>query len=219
MKLPWRSRVEAVRVEEIPAEPPGPEIEIHSSPGLDEAVRGVPADGSCKVLDLGSSVAANLEFVGSFASYVQIMDVIDRGSAATDLGGGGSVRLSSLNALLDRHRRSFNLVLAWDVFNYLSSEQAERLNQSVAELCLPSARLHAIVFASDTMPAVPNRFRIVDRARLAYEPATTELRGAPELPAAAVGKLLKGFRIEHSFVLQHGVHEYVAVRKRWYIKK
>ena len=35
----------------------------------------------------------------------------------------------------------------------------------------------------------------------------------------AVGKLLKGFRIEHSFVLQHGVHEYVASRKRWYVKE
>jgi hypothetical protein len=219
MKLPWRSRVEVAPIEEVPTEPAGPEIEIHSSPGLDEAVRGVEVDGSCRVLDLGPSVAANLEFVGAFASYVHIIDAIDRGPAATGVGRGEPVRLSSLNALVDKHRRSFNLVLAWDVFNYLSSEQADRLHQSVAELCLPSARLHAIFFATDTMPAVPNRYRIVDRARLAYEPATSEVRGAPDLPAAAVGKLLKGFRVEHSFVLQHGVHEYVAVRKRWYVKK
>ena len=43
-------------------------------------------------------------------------------------------------------------------------------------------------------------------------------QGAPELPPAAVGKLLKGFRIEHSFVLQHGVHEYAATRKGEMIK-
>jgi hypothetical protein len=219
MKLPWRSRVEAAPVEEAPPEPSGPKIDIFSSPGLEEAMSGVADDGSCRVLDLGPSVADNVEFVASFASYLQIIDAIDRGPSASGREGGGLARLSAINALLDEHRRSFNLVLAWDVFNYLSSEQAERLNRSVAELCLPNARLHAIFFATDTMPAVPNRYRIVDRDRLAYEPGTTEIRGAPDLPPAAVGKLLKGFRIEHSFVLQHGVHEYAATRKRWYIKK
>jgi hypothetical protein len=219
MKLPWRSRVEVAPVVEAPPEPIGPKIEIYSSPGLEETMSGVPDDGSCKVLDLGPSVADNVEFVSSFASYLQIIDVIDRAPATSDTGGSGVGRLSALPALMDEHRRSFNLVLAWDVFNYLSTDQAERLVQSVAELCLPNARLHAIFFATDTMPAVPNRYRIVNSARLAYEPGTTEVRGAPDLPPAAVGKLLKGFRIEHSFVLQHGVHEYVTTRKRWYVKK
>ena len=131
----------------------------------------------------------------------------------------GFGRLSTLRSLVDRHRRSFSLVLMWDVLNYLSIEQAERLLQAVAELCLPNARLHAIVFATDTMAVVPNRYRIINSARLAYEPATTELQGAPNLPPAAVAKLLDGFRVEHSFVLQHGVREYVASRKRWYPKK
>ena len=219
MKLPWRSRVETASPEVIPPEPPGPVIDIYSSPGLEEALRGGPDDGSCKVLDLGPSVADNVEFVASFASYLQIVDAIDRDPAASNLEGGGFGRLSALQSLFDRHRRSFSLVLMWDVLNYLSIDRAERMLRSVAELCLPGARLHAIVFATDTMPAVPNRYRIIDNARLAYEPATTELRGVPDLPPAAVGKLLKGFRVEHSFVLQHGVHEYVASRKRWYVKE
>ena len=219
MKLPWRSKPETASPEVIPPEPLGPVIDIYSSPGLEEALRGVPDDGGCKVLDLGPSVADNVEFVASFASYLHIIDAIDRDPAASSLAGGGFGRLSALQSLFDDHRRSFSLVLMWDVLNYLSNDQAERLLQSVAELCLPNARLHAIVFATDTMAAVPNLYRIIDNARLAYEAVTTELRGAPELPPAAVEKLLKGFRVEHAFVLQHGVHEYVASRKRWYVKK
>lgn len=219
MKLPWRPRVEPATIPEVAPEPAGPTTEIHSAPGLEEALRGVPDDGSCRVLDLGPSVAGNVEFVSSLASYLHIIDVINRGPGTSDHEGPGSDRLSAVHRLLDDHQRSFHLVLAWDVFNYLSPEQAERLNQSVAELCLPNARLHAIFFATDTMPAVPNRYRIVDRAHVAYEPVTTEIRGAPDVPPAAVAKLLKGFRIEHSFVLQHGVHEYAATRKRWYVKK
>jgi hypothetical protein len=130
-----------------------------------------------------------------------------------------SARITSVEGIVGDHRRSFHLVLGWDVFNYLSEAESRRLLQTVAELCYPGARLHAIVFARDTMPTVPNRYRIIDAARLAYEPTTTELCGAPHLPPAAVEKLLTGFRIEHSFVLQHGVHEYAASRKRWYVKK
>ena len=39
-------------------------------------------------------------------------------------------------------------------------------------------------------------------------------RDNPDLPPAEVEKLLAGFRVEHSFVLRHGVREYVAVRER-----
>jgi len=219
MKLPWSSRVESAGPEVIAPEPPDPVVDIHSSPGLEEALRGTPDGEKCKVLDLGPSVADNVEFVSSFASYLQIVDAIDRDPSASDLQGTGLGRLSALQALLDQHRRSFSLVLMWDVLNYLSFDQAERLLLSVAELCLPAARLHAIVFATNTMAAIPNRYRIIDSARLAYEAATNEQLGAPDLPPAAVEKLLKGFRVEHSFVLQHGVHEYVASRKRWYVKK
>ena len=219
MKLPWRSRVETASIEEILPEPQGPSFKSYSSPGLEEALRGVADNGSCKVLDLGPLVADNVEFVSSFASYLQIVDAIDRSPSVHDTEGGGFGRLSTLQSLFNKHRRSFNLVLVWDVLNYLSTDQAERLIQAVAELCHPDARLHAIIFATNTMAAVPNRYRIVDSARLTYEQGTTELRGVPNLPPSAVEKLLKGFRIEHSYVLQHGVHEYVAARKRWYVKK
>ena len=218
MKLPWRTRVETAPVGEDTPVPEKAPTRIFASPGLEEAVRGVPSDGSCRVLDLGSSVAQNVEFVSAFSSYVYIFDAVDRQAATAAEGEPDFSRLGLLGSLADRHRRSFNLVLTWDLINYLSREQAERLVQAVAELCLPNARLHAIVASSETMPAVPNRYRIADRAHLEYEPCSTDVRGAPGLPPSTVEKLLKGFRIEHSFVLQHSVHEYVASRKRWYVK-
>jgi hypothetical protein len=220
MKWPWRSNPEpTVKVEEDPPVSQGPLPEIHSSPGLEEALRGIPADGSCRVLDLGSSVADNVEFASSFASRLQIVDLLGRVASSGDVIGGVSARIASIEGIGREYVRSFHLVLAWDVVNYLSDAQAKRLLQTVAELCLPGARLHMIVYARDTMPTVPIRYRIIDPARLSYEPTSADMRGAPHLPPAAVERLLTGFRIEHSFVLQHGVHEYVASRKRWYIKK
>jgi hypothetical protein len=212
MKVPWRSPVETASVEEAPFESEGPQTETFSSPGLVEALRGFADEGDCRVLDLGSAVSANVEYLSPFASKIQIVDAIERDLRTDPAEGTGVCRLSSLRSLIDEHRKSFNLVLLWDVLNYLTPEQTERVITVVAELCLPSARLHAIIFATETMPEMPNRYRIIDGGRLAYEPTSTFLRGAPNLPPAIVEKLLKGFRIEHSFVLRHGVHEYVATK-------
>jgi len=84
------------------------------------------------------------------------------------------------------HRSLFHIVLAWDVLAYLPSHRVDDLIGALAELCRPDARLHTIVPTTEMMPAVPNRYRIVDEENLVYEPVTTDLRGAPEI-AIAIG--------------------------------
>jgi hypothetical protein len=170
---------------------------------------------SCRVLDLGPSVPENLAVMAAFASRVQIVDasgswLTDRAAPLNEPNG----RIDDLRALCPEFEASFNLILTWDVFNYLAPGRAEALMRVIARLSRADAQLHAIVHCTDTMPAVPARYRIVDEKFLAYEPITTEVRGTPDLPPAEVEKLLAGFRVEHSFVLRHGVREYVAVRER-----
>jgi hypothetical protein len=213
MKLPWRTRRQEPTVLDVVQESPPPQAEIHPSPGLEAALAGVPSDGSCAVLDLGPAVAGNLDFVFTFASRVQIIDLLGGGSAnatapAPDLERG----MQALRELVPSAKGTFDLVLAWDLLAYLPSQRIGDLVGALAELCRPEARLHAIVPTTEMIPAAPSRYRIVDAESLVYEPATTDLRGAPELPPNAIGRLLEGFEIEHSFVLRHGVREYVATR-------
>jgi len=189
-------------------------VESHPSPGLKAALASIPADGTCRILDLGPSVAGNLEFVSSLASRVQIVDLLG-GDTLTGKTAypGHRERVGVLRALADEHAGSFHLVLAWDIFNYLPIEQAQAVVGELARLCRPAGRLLAIVVETDTMPASPNRYRIIDEENLAYELLTIDLRGGPHLPPAAVERFLAGFSIEHSFVLRHGVREYLAVRR------
>ncbi len=215
MRLPWRTRQQKSSVLDVVREFTPPPVETHSSPGLKEALAGVPSDGSCRVLDLGPAVAGNLDFVSTFASKMQIADLLGGGdpngaTQASDLERGIQV----LRDLVTLSGGTFHLVLAWDVLAYLSSHRADDLIGVLAELCSPDARLHAIVPTTEMMPALPNRYRIVDEENLVYEPVTTDLRGAPKLPPNSVDQLLEGFEIEHAFVLRHGVQEYVATRNQ-----
>ena len=215
MRLPWRNRQQESAVLDVVREFTPPPIETHSSPGLKGALAGVPSDGSCKVLDLGPAVAGNLDFVSTFASRMHIADLLvgfdpNAATQASDFERG----MQALRDLVTLSEGTFHLVLAWDVLAYLSSQRADDLVGVLAELCSPEARLHVIVPTTEMMPAVPNRYRIVDEETLVYEPVTTDLTGAPKLPPNSVDRLLEGFGIEHAFVLRHGVQEYVATRVR-----
>ena len=213
MRVPWRTRRQEAAVLDVAHESPPPQAESQPSPGLGAALAGLPSDGSCGVIDLGPAVAGNLDFVSTFASKVQIVDLLGGGSAnaaaqAPDLERG----MQALRQLVPLANGTFHLVLAWDLLAYLPSHRIGDLIGLMAELCRPEARLHAIVPTTEMIPAAPSRYRIVDAESLVYEPATADLRAAPELPPNEVDKLLEGFEIEHSFVLRHGVREYVAMR-------
>ena len=216
MKLPWSSRLQSmVRPEEDQPDASGPRILTHHSPGLELAIGDASTRETCRVLDLGPSVSDNLAVMAAFASRVQIVDAFGSESSNRNISDSEpDGRIDDLRDLCPGLEDSFNLILTWDAFSYLSPGKAEALMQVIARLSRTDAHLHAIVHCADTMPAVPARYRIVDEKYLAYEPISSEVRGTPDLPPAEVEKLLTGFRVEHSFVLRHGVREYVAVRTR-----
>jgi hypothetical protein len=168
-------------------------------------LEGHPLGNGIRVLDLGPAIPENIDFLAAFASRIQIVDVM-RG--ALDV----TQAISYLRALMPKYRGTFHLVLVWDCLNYVSPDQGAALIEAVSLLCRPDARCLSMVCASDTMPAAPGKYRIVDGSHVTYEMATTEVMGAPLLTPAAVENVLTGFSIEHAFVLRSGVREYVAIR-------
>ena len=190
---------------------PGPAISSYRSPGLHAVFEAVGSDRSCRVLDLGPAVADNVAFISSFAEVQQIVDVFGEGFAGGSTEYSAVERgLETLRTLCRTRRRSFHLVFTWDLFDYLPETTSREVLKALSSLCRPAALLHTIFHSTDTMPDLPSRYRILGNDRLAYESVTSDRRGAPNLPPASVEKLLGEFHIEHSFVLRHGVREYVA---------
>ena len=77
-------------------------------------------------------------------------------------------------------------------------------SSSVAE-----SRTHAF----KTIPAQPYRFKIKDEQHLVYDRRTPTERPSPRLAPAEVTNLLKGFRVDRSFLLRHGIQEFLLVKE------
>jgi hypothetical protein len=106
----------------------------------------------------------------------------------------------------------FDVILTWDVLNYLSNEGVVAVAGCLRELCRPGGKLLAQIVTIGDMAALPARYRIVASDQIEVSAATAERSSAPGWPFATFERLLTGFEVECSFIMRHGIQEYVATR-------
>lgn len=217
--MSWFSR-KAPRPE--PTQPPGEEEElgprplVHPSLALQELCEQLEEGGSYRFLDLGPALGANVEFFSRFTGHIQIVDL--HTSLTSDQTLAVRVREhpeAVLRKLLPSPEGgTFDVVLAWDLFNYLEREQLRALGEQLAALTRHGGYLLALLSALREIPARPQAFRIVDQGTLAYQPRSRGNRTSSHYQPADVATLMPGFSVYRSFLLRHGVREYLLVRSR-----
>jgi hypothetical protein len=177
-----------------------------------EALRHLPC--TCPaVLDLGAACAANVAFFSRPRCRLYFADLIGEINSARGATVPGSPEDTLFEAYLPPGHQSFDLVLAWDVFNYVDRDQALDLASRLARLCRAGARLFAIVGTGDTTPGRFRNYGIVDDGRVSCRMTGERAHTGRGFAPAAFERMLEGFRVEHSFVLTDGMREYVAVRR------
>lgn len=163
------------------------------------------------VLDLGSAVGSNVEFLSQFGCKLFIEDLYAALSSRTDGDVTGPSFFAELLSVPDDTR--FDVILAWDLFDYLQRKELAVFAEKLRHYTDRGALLFALISYHKTIPAQPYRFRIKDEQHLIYERRTGAERPSPRLAPAEVTNLLKGFRVDRSFLLKHGIQEYLLVRE------
>jgi hypothetical protein len=78
----------------------------------------------------------------------------------------------------------------------------------------PGSVLFLLIHEAADMPAAAPVFEIRDDDRIAYRASGSDSTPTPKIPPAEVARRLPCFRVDASFILRHGIREYVAVRVR-----
>lgn len=199
------------------APPAGPREEVHTSPALEALVARLERSAPPSILDLGPAVGANVEFFSRFAGRLSIADF--HGSLVAD--ETLAVRFHEhpaavLPELLSPPReggRGHDVVLAWDLFNYLTREQMQAVGAHLGRLTRPGAHLLALVATAPEIPAEPRIYRIEEGASLSYTETGSRPRKSPRWVPAELGRSLADFTVDRSYLLRHGVQEYLMLRK------
>jgi len=190
-----------------PAGPP-PEI-VHSAPGLKQALERLPRPGA-SVLDLGPPLAQNVAFFNRLGARLEVFDLEstlrderlwvapaklahwrERAPAALGLGAAAS----------------FDLILVWDLPNYLGRERWPTLAERLVARLAKGGMLHLLARTGREMPERPSLFRWVEIDAIREEPRGDERVPAPRFSHGEIEKLHPGLAAAKSFLDKHGLQE------------
>jgi SAM-dependent methyltransferase len=168
------------------------------------------------VLDLGPASGANVDQLAAAAKHHCKLFIANFFEDLVEAGPAARRDRKSFDAvcrrLLDFPRETrFDLVLAWDLFNYLDLEEIEVLASHLARYCRPGGYLMAMVSIYQQIPDRPFRFSIRGGDQLRYEALSRGLREAPRHNEGELVRCMKGFHVERAMLLRNGVQEYSFV--------
>lgn len=179
-------------------------------PGLLELARRPPKK---TILDLGPALGENVRRMkGSKLFIANFFETL------TECGAASRVDAKAFAASCERllqfpEEVRFDLVLVWDLFNYLSLAEVEVLARRLVALSRPGTRIMALVSIQKRIPDRPFRFVIQDEDSLRYETLASGLRDCPRHTEAEILKRMAGFSVERGMLLRNGMREYSFARE------
>lgn len=185
--------------------------ETFRSPALEILLRHLQTRRKHYVLDLGPASGSNVEFFARFRCKLYVADLLDPAYPGTGVGSepprAGSLVHDRLP--VGREDARFDVILAWDLLNYMRSEALQALCGRLRQLRRQDGVMCALLSTRTRIPAEPMRFRVVDDRHLSYEVSSSATRPSPRYVPSEMERLLPGFRVTRSFLLRNGMQEYV----------
>jgi hypothetical protein len=163
------------------------------------------------ILDLGPARAANLEVLSRLRCRLLIEDIHElistfRGDTAEDKAALANWFEQWAQGISPG---SIDVVIAWDIFNYLNPELCKAFIDLLAPLLKPGAYVYLLVYSQKDMSAQPIPFKIISDDRLEYQPSTKATRLAPRFNQTDLKKYFSQYNVVKSVLLRNGIQEYL----------
>ena len=167
------------------------------------------------ILDLGPASGANVEFLSRYASRIRV-ECLHETLVAQHLFEQRTeepLEPTAFETIVPFDgAESFDVILAWDLWNYLRPEEVRALMRHLERLSHAGSFLFAMSSTLKEMPASPMAFRILDTETLLYIVVSPETRACPRYVPRDLALLMPAFRTHSSFLLRNGMQEYLLVR-------
>lgn len=188
---------------------------VHNSLALNVLFHQLRPERRYNILDLGAAFGANVDFFSQFSRKIYIEDLY---RTLTSFDFFPPEDESSYAALFEyllpyQAGTRFDVILAWDLFNYLERDEYLHLTRRLSKFSYPGSLLFALISTQKHIPEKPTNYKIINQQSLLYEKSSTVLRPCPRYEQTDIQHLMPRFRVTSSFVLKNGIKEYLLVRE------
>jgi hypothetical protein len=189
-----------------------PEPVVHSSLGLNAICERLQDAATCEILELGTVKGDNVQFWSRYSPFLHIADlrsILPLPVLPEDPETLEQPEPDWDNLLPLPGKRKFDIILAWDLLNYLEIPAVSSLIRYLSYFCRPGTVLFALIFDLKEMPEEICAYRIVDGERLCYEYVSSAMRTCPRHQPRVIAAAMPQFRVANSFRLRNGVVEFL----------
>ena len=166
------------------------------------------------VLDLGAASTPMLSLLARSGCRVEIADLASHGGVERLNAETPAEELAEIAAsLLPVHRDdadAVDIVLCWDLPNYLTPAGLSALMRAIAVRSHPGTLAHAlIVYSERSMPERPGRFVPAEDSSLVNRGASTAEIKAPRYSPEDLGRIMGRFCVDRARLLANGMQEFL----------
>lgn len=163
------------------------------------------------VLDLGPARAGLIDLLVGLRCRLDVVGLPDVLAQIQSLEDPEWIEQAMRRMLPPTRGESVDVVLTWNLLNYLDLEHIAILGRILKERMAPRACLHALIeYSSRQMPASPGDILPVDAGNLILNADEhAGLVDAPRYVRGALEKSLKGMAAERTMLLGNGMQEYL----------
>ena len=181
-----------------------------NAPLFRSVVEPVDSDRRRVVLDLGAACGRTVELLSQYQCRLDIADLSDRLDELNAESTPEGLRNTAESLLPANHPETADVVLCWDILNYLNASALTALMSQIAARSRPGTLVHAlIVYAATHMPARPGHYVPLKDCSLVSMPFGPDEREAPRYSPDELKQYLPGYTMERAMLLSNGMQEFL----------
>ncbi len=183
----------------------------HQSPCLKLLSERLGEGGRHLIMDLGPAVGPNIQFFAERGCKLYIADLHESLFSASVRQPENERAFEQMleNDLPSTDGQAVDVILTWDLLNYLTVEQMRLLGAALGKYCHRRTQLFAMIATHKEMPARPTLFNVLDHEHMWFEPDGQWRRDAPRYTEPDLRRGMPDFEVDVSFLLRSGLQEYM----------
>lgn len=208
----WKSPL-GVKANQELAEISSAEPELHTSLALNVLYHQLQHNTKYHILDLGPAMGRNVDFFSQFPCKIYIEDLYHTLNSFDFFSpeDGFTYKTVFEYLLPYTHNTRFDIIMGWDVFNYLERDEFRSLVSHLGNFCYKGTLLFSLISTRKHIPEKPTTFKILDQESLQYQTQSSVLRSCPVYEQSDLDNLMPNFHACNSFILRNGFKEYLFV--------
>jgi hypothetical protein len=181
-----------------------------SAPLFHSLMQRLQSGGRWVVLDLGAAHSATIRALGKYRCRLEIVDLADGLDSLNGELDARRIRQRAEALLPQRRGEPTDVVLCWDLINYLNQPALNAVMECIALRCKRGALAHGLVYYSaKAMPERPSTFLPIDDQRIVQHLQPGRERPAPRYSPEDLARCMPRYNVERGRLLRNGMQEFL----------